>query len=189
MKIEVNINKKYFLILLGVILVISAGIFVYAQSVQAPNPGHSSEQINVDINGVTKTLQEAIDAGDFASGGAGSSTYVSRSMTLNGAPRTNPSSTQDMEIIATGLLVNGGSSGIILQIKGPSDSDFFTIARMWSQADTPDKLASTFSATIPPLYSYRFRKIAVNGANGVMDENTLVDPITNDGIFNLFEIV
>jgi len=42
----VNINKRYFLILLGAVLLIGGGFIVYAAT--APNPGHTGSQINVD---------------------------------------------------------------------------------------------------------------------------------------------
>lgn len=41
MKIEVNINKKYFFILLGVLIIIAGIIGVYAVLGTTPNPGHA----------------------------------------------------------------------------------------------------------------------------------------------------
>ena len=69
MKIEVNIDKKYFFILLSTILLIGAGIFVYAYGdFSSGDPqimGHSSDELNVKIAGLPNpiTLQEAIELG------------------------------------------------------------------------------------------------------------------------------
>lgn len=49
MKIEINLEKRYFLMIVGFVLIIGAGIFVYAAT--APNPGHTGSQINVDCPG------------------------------------------------------------------------------------------------------------------------------------------
>ena len=56
MKIEANINKKYFIILLGAILVLAGAIYVNAyNSGMSPNVfGHSGEEIEVIIDGETK---------------------------------------------------------------------------------------------------------------------------------------
>ena len=45
MKFEVNIDKKYFFILLGAILILVGAIYGYAQADIAPNPGHLFEEI------------------------------------------------------------------------------------------------------------------------------------------------
>ncbi len=60
MKIKVNITKKYTFLFLGIMLLLAGAVFVIAQ-----NPGHTGNQINVETRGDVKTLQEAIDAGDF----------------------------------------------------------------------------------------------------------------------------
>jgi hypothetical protein len=39
-----------------------------------PNPGHGGDTVLVSVNGVEKSLQQAIDDGDFASSGGGSTT-------------------------------------------------------------------------------------------------------------------
>ncbi|MEK6933477.1 MAG: hypothetical protein AABW75_01215, partial [Nanoarchaeota archaeon] len=88
MKIEVNIEKKYFFILLSTILLIGAGIFVYAYNPSFDNPplatgelkiadqvsvlGHSSDEVKIllpkstDSNVLPYTLQQAIDLGILA---------------------------------------------------------------------------------------------------------------------------
>ena len=62
MKIEANINKKYFIILLGAILVLAGAIYVNAyNSGMSPNVfGHSGEEIEVIIDGETKLLNDAL---------------------------------------------------------------------------------------------------------------------------------
>ncbi len=46
MKLEVNLSKKYFFILLGAILVLAGAIYGYAQGGDIPNPGHDFEEID-----------------------------------------------------------------------------------------------------------------------------------------------
>ena len=45
MKLEVNLSKKYFFILLGAILILAGAIYGYAQGGSTPNPGHDFEEI------------------------------------------------------------------------------------------------------------------------------------------------
>ena len=74
MKFYINIDKKYFFILLGVLVLGIGGIFVYGYGTTNPVAfGHSSGEVDVVIGGTTtKTLQQAIDAGDL--GGASQQT-------------------------------------------------------------------------------------------------------------------
>lgn len=61
MKIEVKIEKKHLvaLAILGVLLL--AGIFAYAYGTSSPQVfGHSAGEVDVEINGNTMTLQDAI---------------------------------------------------------------------------------------------------------------------------------
>ena len=61
----------YSIIALGVLLFVAlgAGIYVYAYNSGGPASvvGHSSEEVDVNIGGTIKTLQQAIDNGDFSS--------------------------------------------------------------------------------------------------------------------------
>ncbi|MBI4116804.1 hypothetical protein HY449_03615 [Candidatus Pacearchaeota archaeon] len=81
-----NISNRvlYSLITLFVFAIIGVGVY----AVTAPIPvGHGSEQVNVDIGGTVKTLQEAIDAGDFGgSGGEGLDTAGTIRSTSQTAP-------------------------------------------------------------------------------------------------------
>ena len=91
MKVEVNIQKKYFFILLGAILIIGAGIFAYAfnsgtnyanpsstsdvgykNAAQATSFGHTADETNVKINGQVITLQDAINLGLLGNASGGS---------------------------------------------------------------------------------------------------------------------
>ena len=69
MKITINIIKKHFFVFILLIL-ISAGIFIaFAYNSDSKNKkysspaifGHSADEVEVNINGETKTLQEALD--------------------------------------------------------------------------------------------------------------------------------
>lgn len=63
MKLELNIKKRQ-VYLLSFLIVTTFGIlFVQGQGIS--NFGHSSNQVEIVIEGTTKTLQEAYDAGDF----------------------------------------------------------------------------------------------------------------------------
>ena len=69
MKIEANINKKYFIILLGAILVLAGAIYGYAYNGNNPLVmGHSGEEIHVYFNEETKLLNDALEE---LSGGTG----------------------------------------------------------------------------------------------------------------------
>jgi hypothetical protein len=62
MKFEVNIDKKYFFILLGTILILAGAIYGYAFGGSEPEVmGHSGNEINVDFNGGTKLLNAALN--------------------------------------------------------------------------------------------------------------------------------
>ncbi len=62
MKLEVNLSKKYFFILLGAILVLAGAIYGFAYGGSEPEVmGHSGGEIEVTINGETKLLNEALE--------------------------------------------------------------------------------------------------------------------------------
>jgi len=63
MRFEINVKKSY----LAVFLVLIGLGFVIAVEPFGP-VGHGSDQVNVDIGGTVKTLQEAFDDGDFKEG-------------------------------------------------------------------------------------------------------------------------
>ena len=82
MKIEVNITKKYFFTILGALLLVASGLFVYAQQA-VPNPGHGAESVgpgtfpdgnwrfdgNIGVNRGVSSNWDIITAGDIRSEG------------------------------------------------------------------------------------------------------------------------
>jgi hypothetical protein len=68
MKIEVNLEKRYFFTLLGTILILGGilGVIAYNSGAEPSVFGHSAEELDVEINGQTMTLQEAIDGSLFS---------------------------------------------------------------------------------------------------------------------------
>ena len=62
-KLEINITNKwlYSLLIICILLVLSIGVLAY-KSGQSPNIlGHSGEEIEVTVNGVTKLLNNALN--------------------------------------------------------------------------------------------------------------------------------
>ena len=76
MKLSIQLTKKHVFLISLLILLIGIGI-VYAYGGNSPTTmEHSSGELDVVINGVTKTLQEAIDAGDLGGTSGGDITGV-----------------------------------------------------------------------------------------------------------------
>lgn len=69
MKIEVNITKKYFFILLAIVFILAGIIAVYAVWDTAKTVYHPGTDVKVNIGGVDYSLQEAINQGRIGSGG------------------------------------------------------------------------------------------------------------------------
>jgi len=71
MKIEVNIEKKYFFAIIG-LLIIVAGIFLgYAYGGNNPQTiGHSAGEVMISVNGTEMTLQNAITQGKLGGSNA-----------------------------------------------------------------------------------------------------------------------
>jgi len=64
--VTINIEKKYFFLFSAImIFIIGVGLVISANPISKVNPGHDSTEIMVNIEGNDKTLQQAIDAGDF----------------------------------------------------------------------------------------------------------------------------
>ena len=63
MKLEVNLSKKYFFILLGAILILAGAIYAnaYNSGMPANILGHSGEEIDVIVNNETISLNEALE--------------------------------------------------------------------------------------------------------------------------------
>jgi len=74
MKIEINFTNKWLYSLIAIVVVLGLGVGVYAV-VNNPYPytetmegsWHSGDKILVDVDGVEKTLQDAIDGGALSS--------------------------------------------------------------------------------------------------------------------------
>lgn len=79
MKIEVNVRKKYFFIILGAILFFGGSLVVFAFSYtqQIPNPGHGADTVWVSVPGQGEmTLQDAITNGKISTGQFTSLTFA-----------------------------------------------------------------------------------------------------------------
>lgn len=81
MKLEVNIEKRYAYILIG-LLVLIGGFFVIGAAVDKSVAYHDASSVEVNIGGTTKSLQDAITAGDI--GGAGLQCPAGYSLKLSG---------------------------------------------------------------------------------------------------------
>tara|TARA_Y100000310_G_scaffold225672_1_gene227694 strand:+ start:2225 stop:2605 length:381 start_codon:yes stop_codon:yes gene_type:complete len=64
LKLTINLTNNWLYAILGIIIFLGVGAGVYANN-HYPNPGHSSDQLLISINGKEKTLQQAIDNKDF----------------------------------------------------------------------------------------------------------------------------
>jgi hypothetical protein len=66
-KFEINMTNKwlYSLIVIGVLLAFGVGVWAYEYLQSIPNPGHKGDSVLISINGQEKTIQQAIDDGDF----------------------------------------------------------------------------------------------------------------------------
>ncbi len=77
-------SHKTFYTLVGLLLLSSLSYLAYSYTQNIPDPGHGADTILITINGQEKTLQDALDAGDFVSapvnntpgGGGGSGTLL-----------------------------------------------------------------------------------------------------------------
>ena len=61
MKIEVNVSKRYFFSILGVLLIVLGGFAVYAAWDNSKTVWHSGNDVKVTIGGTDYSLQEAIN--------------------------------------------------------------------------------------------------------------------------------
>lgn len=66
-EIKINLSNKviYTLIVIGILMIVGTGVYALASGVDVTDGYHESDQISVDVSGNEKTLQEAIDNGDF----------------------------------------------------------------------------------------------------------------------------
>lgn len=74
MSINIRIEKKEFWLFAAIIVaLVGVGYVIAGNPGSKPNPGHASNEIMININGADKTLQAAIDDGDFLVGVGGTS--------------------------------------------------------------------------------------------------------------------
>ena len=66
-KIQITLTNKwlYTLIAIGILFIIGVGVYALAPSIDTSKGSHESTQVNVDVSGTEKTLQEAINDGDL----------------------------------------------------------------------------------------------------------------------------
>ena len=70
--INLKIEKKHLYLLSAImVFLVGVGYVIAVNPASKPNPGHDSTELMINIGGADKTLQSAIDAGDFAGGGGG----------------------------------------------------------------------------------------------------------------------
>ena len=64
--ITIKLTNKVAYTLIAILALLITSLIVYAVNpTTKPNPGHASNEVMVNINGTDKTLQAAIDDGDF----------------------------------------------------------------------------------------------------------------------------
>lgn len=70
-EVKIILSNKLFYSLIITLVFVALGAGVYAYTSAVPNPGHGADGVWVTSNGTEKTLQEAIDGGDFGGSGGG----------------------------------------------------------------------------------------------------------------------
>ena len=100
MELKLNIEKKHVYLLGFLIILIGGVLFVQGQGVN--NFGHGANDLYVDIGGSEKTLQAAVNDGDFGE------TLV----TVNGVEKTLQIALDDGDIVTSDDLESSGSVGV-----------------------------------------------------------------------------
>lgn len=135
MKLEVNIDKKYFLIIIAVIVVAVGIVYVIAYGTSNPPVfGHSSGEVDVTIGEMTKTLQQAIDDGDLIGEEVVSGVVMAFNLT------NCPTGWSEL-IDARGRTVIGKSSSYPLGSMGGEATHTLTVAEMPSHRHGGDEKA------------------------------------------------
>jgi len=67
--VQINIEKKHLFIIIIFLSLCTLALVIAGNPSTKPNPGHASNEVMVNISGVDKTLQDAIDDGSLGSGG------------------------------------------------------------------------------------------------------------------------
>ncbi|MCK5043424.1 tail fiber domain-containing protein [Candidatus Pacearchaeota archaeon] len=68
--VQINFSNRwlYTFITIGILMIISVGVYALAGGIDTSKGYHESTQVSVNVGGTEKTLQEAIDGGDFGGG-------------------------------------------------------------------------------------------------------------------------
>lgn len=113
MNVKINFSNKTTYTFLTIFFLLVGGLLVYSYTNPIPNPGHGADTIWISINGSEKTLQQAVDAGNFAGAGGGTPSGSGNVLTCFDATSCPGSSTT----VGPGLLsgtrccyVQGGST-------------------------------------------------------------------------------
>ena len=85
MKRRGKISNKIIFIIISFALLVILGLSTSSYTAPVPNPGHGGDTILISVNGTEKTLQQAIDNGDFNEGNQGSSGNPTTTTTCWGA--------------------------------------------------------------------------------------------------------
>lgn len=131
-KIEINLTNKwiYSFIVLGVFLALCVGVWAYNSNMNSGNPsvmGHSSGEINVNVGGMVKTLQQAIDDGDFSASSGGSKFNVvvlewnSQSPAVPSSSKTGDTFWNDVPGLSLEFSSSGGD--FLLSYEGRSEAN------------------------------------------------------------------
>ena len=66
--VQINFSNRwlYTFITIGILMIISVGVYALAGGIDTSKGYHESTQVSVNVGGTEKTLQEAIDGGDLA---------------------------------------------------------------------------------------------------------------------------
>jgi len=117
--VNINISNKVFYSLIAVIAITIVGVAVYAYGTSNPSVfGHSGEEINVNINGQTKTLNQAL--ADLGAGGGGGG--ISSCILAGETPMSNPTGVKYFAVNVPAKC-KGASCSLIAEVV--SDSKFY----------------------------------------------------------------
>jgi uncharacterized protein (UPF0333 family) len=84
-KLQINISNKAIYSMLILVIIIVLGIGVYAFGTKNPSVfGHSSGEVQVNVEGSAKSLQDAIDSGDFGTETTGTLISITAGTGLSG---------------------------------------------------------------------------------------------------------
>ncbi len=175
MKIEVAFSKKTFYTLLGLFLLITAGIFVYSYNQQIPNPGHGADSILISVGGVEKSLQDAVDDGDL-SGGGGSSN----------APALETSGDQGRTVFtytSCTQVPNGMQSLDLASVIGINDQELLRVKAVIVRFKCGEANVWAAGPTTPPTVSDRIMVCNAANNNNMISEVLIpvvpgVNPVT-----------